>query len=162
MERNNLMAIGAFVVISILLVGGLEFYNINEKPSASPVSLSGVQVDETWLKYDSSNTTVYANMTTMESYINITVKFNGTVSNATLIVNPQSVYNSTANVSYQILPYLNETILFVKGSYSHTFNFQVNQTVYDNMTVGKAYTTTFEVQTGSFSGNLLNIIVARS
>ncbi|MEM0155684.1 MAG: hypothetical protein QW597_03675 [Thermoplasmataceae archaeon] len=162
MERNNLMAVGAFVVISILLVGGLEFYNINEKPSVSPVIISGVQVGETWLKYDSSNSTVYANMTTMENYINVTVKFNGTVSNATLLVNPQSVHNSTTNATYPIFQSVNETFVFVKGIYSQTFSFQISRAVYNNMTLGKTYTAVFVVQTGSFLGNLLNLAVTRS
>lgn len=162
MERNNLMAVGVFIVVSILLVGGLEYYNMNEKPTAAPVTISGVQVGASWLTYDSGNSTVYANMTSMESYINISVAFAGTVQNATLNVYPQSVYNSTANVTYAIFSGLNQTLEFVGGSYSHTFSFAISGTVYNNMTVGKSYIATFVVQSGSYSGNLLNINVMRS
>ncbi len=162
MERNNLMAVGAFVVISILLVGGLEFYNINEKPAAAPITLSSVKVDQSWLHYDPANSTVYANMTSMESFINITMTFNGTVANGTLLVVPPSIYNVTANVTYSAFNNYTQNFAFVKGTFSQTLSFAINTSVYDNMTLNKGYVANIVVESGSFGANVLNVFIMRS
>ncbi len=162
MERNNLMAVGAFVVISILLVGGLEFYNINEKPAAAPITLSSVKVDQSWLHYDPANSTVYANMTSMESFINITMTFNGTVANGTLLVVPPSIYNVTANVTYSAFSNYTQNFAFVKGTFSQTLSFAINTSVYDNMTLNKGYVANIVVESGSFGANVLNVFIMRS
>ena len=162
MERNNLMAVGAFVVISILLVGGLEFYNINEKPAADPITLSGVVVDQSWLHYDKANSTVYANMTSMESFINITLTFNGTVANGTLIVVPPSIHNATANVTYSAFNNYAQNFTFVKGTFNQTLSFAINSSVYNNMTLNKGYVANVDVESGSFGANILNIFIMRS
>ena len=162
MERNNLMAVGAFVVISILLVGGLEFYNINEKPAAAPITLTSVKVDQSWLHYDPANSTVYANMTSMESFINITMTFNGTVANGTLLVVPPSIYNATANVTYSAFNNYTQNFAFVKGTFSQTLSFVINTSVYDNMTLNKGYVANIVVESGSFGANVLNVFIMRS
>lgn len=162
MERNNLMAVGAFVVISILLVGGLEFYNINEKPAAAPITLTSVKVDQSWLHYDPANSTVYANMTSMESFINITMTFNGTVANGTLLVVPPSIYNATANVAYSAFNNYTQNFAFVKGTFSQTLSFAINTSVYDNMTLNKGYVANIVVESGSFGANVLNVFIMRS
>ena len=162
MERNNLMAVGAFVVISILLVGGLEFYNINEKPAAAPITLTSVKVDQSWLHYDPANSTVYANMTSMESFINITMTFNGTVANGTLLVVPPSIYNVTANVTYSAFNNYTRNFVFVKGTFSQTLSFAINTSVYDNMTLNKGYVANIVVESGSFGANVLNVFIMRS
>ena len=162
MERNNLMAVGAFVVISILLVGGLEFYNINEKPAAAPITLTSVKVDQSWLHYDPANSTVYANMTSMESFINITMTFNGTVANGTLLVVPPSIYNATANVTYSAFNNYAQNFAFVKGTFSQTLSFAINTSVYDNMTLNKGYVANIVVESGSFGANVLNVFIMRS
>ncbi len=162
MERNNLMAVGAFVVISILLVGGLEFYNINEKPAAAPITLTSVKVDQSWLHYDPANSTVYANMTSMESFINITMTFNGTVANGTLLVVPPSIYNATANVAYSAFNNYTHNFAFVKGTFSQTLSFAINTSVYDNMTLNKGYVANIVVESGSFGANVLNVFIMRS
>ena len=162
MERNNLMAVGAFVVISILLVGGLEFYNINEKPAAAPITLTSVKVDQSWLHYDPANSTVYANMTSMESFINITMTFNGTVANGTLLVVPPSIYNVTANVAYSAFNNYTQNFAFVKGTFSQTLSFAINTSVYDNMTLNKGYVANIVVESGSFGANVLNVFIMRS
>ena len=162
MERNNLMAVGAFVVISILLVGGLEFYNINEKPAAAPITLTSVKVDQSWLHYDPANSTVYANMTSMESFINITMTFNGTVANGTLLVVPPSIYNATANVTYSAFNNYTQNFAFVKGTFSQTLSFAINTSVYDNMTLNKGYVANIVVESGSFGANVLNVFIMRS
>ena len=162
MERNNLMAVGAFVVISILLVGGLEFYNINEKPAADPITLSGVVVDQSWLHYDKANSTVYANMTSMESFINITLTFNGTVANGTLIVVPPSIYNATANVTYSAFSSYSENFTFVKGTFNQTLSFAINTSVYNSLTLNAGYVAYIVVESESFGGNMLNIFIMRS
>lgn len=162
MERNNLMAVGAFVVISILLVGGLEFYNINEKPAAAPITLTSVKVDQSWLHYDPTNSTVYANMTSMESFINITMTFNGTVANGTLLVVPPSIYNATANVTYSAFNNYTHNFAFNKGTFSKTLSFKINTFAYDNMTLNKGYVANIVVESGSFGANLLNVFIMRS
>ena len=162
MERNNLMAVGAFVVISILLVGGLEFYNINEKPAAAPITLTSVKVDQSWLHYDPANSTVYANMTSMESFINITMTFNGTVANGTLLVVPPSIYNATANVTYSAFNNYTQNFAFVNGTFSQTLSFAINTSVYDNMTLNKGYVANIVVESGSFGANVLNVFIMRS
>ena len=162
MERNNLMAVGAFVVISILLVGGLEFYNINEKPAAAPITLTSVEVGQSWLHYDKANSTVYANMTSMESFINITLTFNGTVANGTLIVVPPSIYNATANVTYSAFSSYSENFTFIKGTFSQTLSFAINTSAYNNMTLKNGYVANIDVESGSFGANVLNIFIMRS
>ena len=162
MERNNLMAVGAFVVISILLVGGLEFYNINEKPAAAPITLTSVEVGQSWLHYDKANSTVYANMTSMESFINITMTFNGTVANGTLLVVPPSIYNATANVTYSAFNNYTQNFAFNKGTFSQTLSFKINTSAYDNMTLNKGYVANIVVESGSFGANLLNVFIMRS
>jgi hypothetical protein len=156
------MAVGAFVVISILLVGGLEFYNINEKPAAAPITLTSVKVDQSWLHYDPANSTVYANMTSMESFINITMTFNGTVANGTLLVVPPSIYNATANVTYSAFNNYTQNFAFVKGTFSQTLSFAINTSVYDNMTLNKGYVANIVVESGSFGANVLNVFIMRS
>ena len=162
MERNNLMAVGAFVVISILLVGGLEFYNINEKPAAAPITLTSVKVDQSWLHYDPANSTVYANMTSMESFINITMTFNGTVANGTLLVVPPSIYNATANVTYSAFNNYTHNFTFIKGTFSQTLSFAINTSAYNNMTLKNGYVANIDVESGSFGANVLNIFIMRS
>ncbi|MHB1707966.1 MAG: hypothetical protein ACYCT2_00610 [Thermoplasmataceae archaeon] len=162
MERNNLMAVGAFVVISILLVGGLEFYNINEKPAAAPITLTSVKVDQSWLHYDQANSTVYANMTSMESFINITLTFSGTVANGTLIVVPPAIHNTTANVTYSAFNNYTQNFTFTKGTFSQSLSFAINTSVYNNMTLNKEYVANIDVESGSFGANMLNVFIMRS
>jgi|GEM_PF-2828249 len=161
MERNNLMAVSAFVVISILLVGGLEFYNINEKPAADPITLTSVNVDQSWLHYDQANSTVYANMTSMESFINITLAFNGTVANGTLIVVPPSIHNATANVTYSAFNNYTHNFTFTNGIFSQTLSFAINSSVYNNMTLNTPYVAYILVESGSFAANVLNVFLMR-
>ncbi|OWP56717.1 MAG: hypothetical protein B2I17_04515 [Thermoplasmatales archaeon B_DKE] len=162
MERNNLMAVGAFVVISILLVGGLEFYNINEKPAANPITLTRVDVTQSWLHYDSSNQTVYANMTTEEYFINFTITLSGTVPNGTLVVVPPSVHNSTANVTYSAFSGYNSNFNFVNGLYTKNLSFAINSSVYDNMTMGHEYSAFITVESGAYASNILSVKLMRS